>query len=83
MRPSTSLAGSLRHLSTSTTLSLSSKPFRIGIIGSGPAGFYTATRLLNLPNSESISVDLFESLPVPFGLSRFGVASDHPEVKVS
>ena len=27
-------------------------------------------------------VDIYESLPVPFGLVRFGVAPDHPEVKV-
>lgn len=28
-------------------------------------------------------VDIYERLPVPFGLVRFGVAPDHPEVKVS
>ncbi len=28
-------------------------------------------------------VDIFEKLPLPFGLIRFGVAPDHPEVKVS
>lgn len=28
-------------------------------------------------------VDIVEKLPVPFGLVRFGVAPDHPEVKVS
>lgn len=28
-------------------------------------------------------VDILEKLPVPFGLVRFGVAPDHPEVKVS
>ncbi len=52
---------------------------QVAIIGSGPAGFYTAYRLLQkVPN---ISISLFESLPIPFGLSRFGVAPDHPEVK--
>lgn len=30
-----------------------------------------------------MSVDIYERLPVPFGLVRFGVAPDHPEVKVS
>lgn len=30
-----------------------------------------------------IVVDVYERLPVPFGLVRFGVAPDHPEVKVS
>lgn len=55
-------------------------PFRIAIVGSGPAGFYTAQRILSrLPGA---CVDMYESLPVPFGLVRFGVAPDHPEVKV-
>lgn len=50
------------------------------IIGSGPAGFYTAQRILkHLPESK---IDMYESLPVPYGLVRYGVAPDHPEVKV-
>jgi len=50
------------------------------IIGSGPAGFYTAQRILkHLPEAR---VDMYESLPVPYGLVRYGVAPDHPEVKV-
>ncbi|KAK0627765.1 NADPH:adrenodoxin oxidoreductase-like protein [Immersiella caudata] len=54
-------------------------PPRIAIIGSGPAGFYTAHRTLTrLPTSH---IDMYEALPVPFGLVRFGVAPDHPEVK--
>ena len=27
-------------------------------------------------------IDIYEKFPVPFGLVRFGVAPDHPEVKV-
>ena len=51
------------------------------IIGSGPAGFYTAQRILKrLPEAK---IDMYESLPVPYGLVRYGVAPDHPEVKVS
>lgn len=65
-----------------TSLNLHSQPFRVAIIGAGPAGFYAASRLLALPGSEKTKVDLFELLPVPFGLARFGVAPDHPEVKV-
>lgn len=49
------------------------------VVGSGPAGFYAAQYILkHLPNSH---VDVIEKLPVPFGLVRFGVAPDHPEVK--
>lgn len=57
-----------------------SRPFRIAIIGSGPAGFYAAYRLL--AKVEDAVVDMYEKLPVPFGLARYGVAPDHPEVKV-
>lgn len=54
-------------------------PLKIAVIGSGPAGFYTSMRLLKkLPDAY---IDMYEALPVPFGLSRFGVAPDHPEVK--
>ena len=58
-----------------------SAPLKLAIIGSGPAGFYSAHRvMMRLPDAK---VDMFEKLPVPFGLVRFGVAPDHPEVKVS
>ncbi|KAK1641233.1 hypothetical protein BDP81DRAFT_458077 [Colletotrichum phormii] len=54
-------------------------PFRLAVVGSGPAGFYSAYRVMSqLPET---TVDMYESLPVPFGLVRFGVAPDHPEVK--
>ncbi|KAF1850750.1 NADPH:adrenodoxin oxidoreductase mitochondrial precursor [Cucurbitaria berberidis CBS 394.84] len=52
---------------------------RVAIIGSGPAGFYTAYRLLS--KVQDVVVDMYEQLPVPYGLVRFGVAPDHPEVK--
>ena len=57
-----------------------SRPLRLAIIGSGPAGFYAASRVLREHNR--VVVDMYEQLPVPFGLVRFGVAPDHPEVKV-
>jgi hypothetical protein len=57
------------------------RPFRMAVVGSGPAGFYTAYRVMN--RIEGAKVDMYEALPVPFGLARFGVAPDHPEVKVS
>lgn len=56
------------------------RPLRLAVIGAGPAGFYTAYRVLTkLTNAH---VDMYESLPVPYGLVRYGVAPDHPEVKV-
>lgn len=52
----------------------------MAVIGSGPAGFYTAYKVMS--KVENTVVDMYESLPVPYGLVRFGVAPDHPEVKV-
>ncbi|RIA91244.1 hypothetical protein C1645_796969 [Glomus cerebriforme] len=56
-----------------------SSPFRLAVIGSGPAGFYTAYRVLK--DHQNTLIDMYEALPVPFGLVRYGVAPDHPEVK--
>ncbi|KAH8038131.1 hypothetical protein HPB51_022616 [Rhipicephalus microplus] len=56
----------------------SNAPLKVSIVGAGPAGFYTAQQVLKHPNA---IVDIYEGLPVPFGLVRFGVAPDHPEVK--
>jgi hypothetical protein len=56
------------------------RPFRMAVLGSGPAGFYTAYKVMS--SIENAVVDMYEYLPVPFGLVRFGVAPDHPEVKV-
>lgn len=56
------------------------RPFRMAVIGSGPAGFYTTKKVMS--NIENAVVDMYEQLPVPFGLVRFGVAPDHPDVKV-
>jgi ferredoxin--NADP+ reductase len=50
---------------------------RAAIVGSGPAGFYTAAALL----SRDFEVDLYDVLPTPFGLVRAGVAPDHPKIK--
>ena len=56
-----------------------SAPLRVAVVGSGPAGFYAAERLLadELP----VAVDLIERLPTPWGLVRLGVAPDHPQLK--
>lgn len=55
------------------------RPPTVAIIGSGPAGFYTAQKLMR--EIDGTVVDMYEQLPVSFGLVRFGVAPDHPEVK--
>lgn len=56
----------------------------IAIVGSGPAGFYTAEAALKAfgPGNEgAVRVDIFDLLPVPFGLIRSGVAPDHQAIK--
>lgn len=55
-------------------------PARIAIIGSGPAGFYTAEHLLKSEEA-TCEVDIFDRLPTPYGLVRAGVAPDHPKIK--
>lgn len=65
---------------TTETVSRNGRQFRMAVIGSGPAGFYTAYRVMS--RVKGAKVDMYEQLPVPFGLVRFGVAPDHPEVKV-
>ena len=55
-------------------------PTRIAVVGSGPAGFYTAGHLL-ADSGGLIEVDMFERLPTPWGLVRSGVAPDHPKIK--
>ena len=52
----------------------------IAVIGSGPAGYYTAEAALK-QWGEDVSVDIFDRLPVPFGLIRSGVAPDHQSIK--
>ncbi|XP_042561328.1 NADPH:adrenodoxin oxidoreductase, mitochondrial-like isoform X2 [Clupea harengus] len=52
---------------------------KVCIVGGGPAGFYTAQHIIK--GCPDVQVDVYERLPVPFGLVRFGVAPDHPEVK--
>ncbi|XP_012367971.2 NADPH:adrenodoxin oxidoreductase, mitochondrial isoform X11 [Nomascus leucogenys] len=66
-------AGFCHHFSTKE------KTPQICVVGSGPAGFYTAQHLLK--QHPQAHVDIYEKQPVPFGLVRFGVAPDHPEVK--
>ena len=55
-------------------------PLRVAVVGSGPAAFFTAESLLSQGNLV-VSVDMFERLPAPYGLVRFGVAPDHQKIK--
>ncbi|MFD1217623.1 molybdopterin-dependent oxidoreductase [Microbulbifer celer] len=52
---------------------------RFAVVGAGPSGFYTAEAILK--NMPAAQVDIFERLPTPFGLVRYGVAPDHPRIK--
>lgn len=52
----------------------------IAIIGSGPAGYYTA-EAAQKAFGDDVRVDVFDSLPVPYGLIRTGVAPDHQSIK--
>lgn len=51
---------------------------RVAVVGAGPSGIYCAEALTARPNVE---VDVFETLPVPFGLVRYGVAPDHFSIR--
>ena len=55
-------------------------PLRVAIVGAGPSGFFLADKLSGQTDCP-VAVDLFERLPVPYGLVRFGVAPDHEKIK--
>ncbi len=52
----------------------------VAIIGSGPAGFYTAEALQKV-YGDQVAIDIVDRLPVPYGLIRSGVAPDHQSIK--
>ena len=62
-------------------------PMRVAIVGSGPSGFYAASRILHSFDAQcgtgenGVDIHMYERLPTPFGLVRYGVAPDHPEVR--
>ncbi len=58
------------------------EPFmrHIAIVGSGPAGYYTAEAAAKTWG-DGVRIDVFDRLPVPFGLIRTGVAPDHQSIK--
>ncbi|MEZ4516977.1 MAG: FAD-dependent oxidoreductase [Chloroflexota bacterium] len=61
-------------------LGTESNPLHVAIVGAGPAGFYAAERLMK-EKDFAVEVDMYERLPTPFGLVRYGVAPDHQKIK--
>ena len=59
---------------------MADQPYRVAVVGSGPAGFYAVGALL-AREEPRFAVDLIERLPTPWGLVRLGVAPDHPNIK--
>ncbi|HVS03880.1 MAG TPA: FAD-dependent oxidoreductase, partial [Thermoanaerobaculia bacterium] len=55
-------------------------PLRVAIVGTGPSGMYAAQSLLQ-QDGPTVSIDLFDRLPAPWGLVRYGVAPDHQKIK--
>ncbi|GAA2382170.1 MULTISPECIES: FAD-dependent oxidoreductase [Gordonia] len=64
-------------------MSDNSRPLRVAIVGAGPAGIYCADALMksDTASERGVSIDLYERMPAPFGLIRYGVAPDHPRIK--
>ena len=52
----------------------------IAVIGSGPAGYYTA-EAAQKAFGDNVRIDIVDRLAVPYGLIRFGVAPDHQLIK--
>ena len=63
-----------------STLGTTADPLRVAIIGSGPAAFYAADYLMKQAGLV-VQIDMFDRLPTPYGLVRFGVAPDHQKIK--
>ncbi|MFP7706722.1 FAD-dependent oxidoreductase [Trueperella sp. LYQ141] len=58
---------------------MADRPLHVAVIGAGPAGIY-ASDILSKSGVE-VRIDLYEKLPAPYGLVRYGVAPDHPRIK--
>jgi NADPH-dependent glutamate synthase beta subunit-like oxidoreductase len=61
-------------------LATATRPLRVAVVGAGPAGLYAAEALLNKPDL-TLTVDVLDRFPTPFGLVRDGVAPDHQSIK--
>ncbi|MDO4612969.1 MAG: FAD-dependent oxidoreductase [Actinomycetaceae bacterium] len=58
---------------------MSDRKLNVAVIGAGPAGIYAADILSK--SDVDVAIDLYERLPAPYGLVRYGVAPDHPRIK--
>lgn len=56
------------------------RPLRVAVVGAGPSGMYAAAALVK-QRERSVCVDIFDKLPAPYGLVRYGVAPDHEKMK--
>ena len=75
-----------RSLQLLTDHSVVMNPLKVAIVGGGPSSFYVASRLLSLvppTSTQRLRVHVYDRLWSPYGLVRYGVAPDHPEVKVA
>lgn len=63
-----------------TSIGTDSNPLRVAVIGSGPAAFYAVEALLKQTGLVA-QIDMFDRLPTPYGLVRYGVAPDHQKIK--
>ena len=54
---------------------------RLAVVGAGPAGIYASDLIIKAQRDFDVSIDLFDLLPAPYGLVRYGVAPDHPRIK--
>lgn len=55
------------------------RPLNVAVVGAGPAGIYASDILAK--SGFEVNIDLYERLPAPYGLVRYGVAPDHPRIK--
>lgn len=69
-----------RHASNRPFANVSTGPLSVAIVGSGPSGCYAAEELASRRGLD-VDVHVYERLPVPWGLVRYGVAPDHQSTK--
>jgi len=70
------------HPTTSlmSTTGTEQNPWRVAVIGAGPAGFYAAESFFK-QKDVFVNIDMYDRLPTPHGLVRAGVAPDHEKIK--